>query len=421
MQHIYADHTFQMACDQFDLIADYLNVPANLRRRLLYPKRSVSVAVPVRMDDGTTELFHGYRVQHHLSIGPTKGGTRFAPSVTIGEVAALAMWMSWKCALAGLPYGGAKGGVNVDPRKLSAGELERLSRRYMQEMIPFIGPHTDIMGPDMGTNEQVMAWFMDTYSAYRGISVPEIVTGKPVSVGGTAGRRESTGRGVVYLIERAANLMKMKLSGGKAVIQGFGNVGAVAAQGLAYKNGMKVIAVSDIDGAYHNEHGVDIDEAEKYARNHRSLKGFRGAEPMPADEMLILPCDVLVPAAVSEVIHGGNAGKLKCRILAEAANGPTTVDADKILFERWNEIFVIPDILCNAGGVIVSYFEWIQSLQSLFWNETEVVDRLFRVLETSFSAVIKRSRDEKIPHRFAAMAIGVEKVMQARKDRGLFP
>ena len=421
MQHIYADHTFQMACDQFDLIADYLNVPANLRRRLLYPKRSVSVAVPVRMDDGTTELFHGYRVQHHLSIGPTKGGTRFAPSVTIGEVAALAMWMSWKCALAGLPYGGAKGGVNVDPRKLSAGELERLSRRYMQEMIPFIGPHTDIMGPDMGTNEQVMAWFMDTYSAYRGISVPEIVTGKPVSVGGTAGRRESTGRGVVYLIERAANLMKMKLSGGKAVIQGFGNVGAVAAQGLAYKNGMKVIAVSDIDGAYHNEHGVDIDEAEKYARNHRSLKGFRGAEPMPADEMLILPCDVLVPAAVSEVIHGGNAGKLKCRILAEAANGPTTVDADKILFERWNEIFVIPDILCNAGGVIVSYFEWIQSLQSLFWNETEVVDRLFRVLETSFSAVIKRSRDEKIPHRFAAMAIGVERVMQARKDRGLFP
>ena len=421
MQHIYADHTFQMACDQFDLIADYLDIPANLRSRLLYPKRSVSVAVPVRMDDGTTELFHGYRVQHHLSIGPTKGGTRFAPSVTIGEVAALAMWMSWKCALAGLPYGGAKGGVNVDPRKLSAGELERLSRRYMQEMIPFIGPHTDIMGPDMGTNEQVMAWFMDTYSAYRGISVPEIVTGKPVSVGGTAGRRESTGRGVVYLIERAANLMKMKLSGGKAVIQGFGNVGAVAAQGLAYKNGMKVIAVSDIDDAYHNEDGIDIDEAEKFVRKHRSLKGFRGAEPMSADQMLILPCDVLIPAAISEVIHGGNAGKLKCRILAEAANGPTTVDADKILFERWNEIFVIPDILCNAGGVIVSYFEWIQSLQSLFWNETEVVDRLFRVLETSFSAVIKRSRDEKIPHRFAAMAIGVERVMQARKDRGLFP
>jgi len=422
MQHIYADHTFQMACDQFDLIADYLSIPANLRERLLYPKRSVSVAVPVRMDDGSTQLFHGYRVQHHLSIGPTKGGTRFAPSVTIGEIGALAIWMSWKCALSGLPYGGAKGGVNVDPRKLSAGELERLSRRYMQEMIPFIGPHTDIMGPDMGTNEQVMAWFMDTYSAYRGISVPEIVTGKPVSIGGTAGRRESTGRGVVYLIERAANVMKMKLPGGKAVIQGFGNVGAVAAQGLAYKNGMKVIAVSDIDGAYHNQHGIDISEAEKYMRKHRgSLKGFPGAETMPADEMLTLPCDVLVPAAVSEVIHGGNAGQLKCRILAEAANGPTTVDADKILFERWNEIFVIPDILCNAGGVIVSYFEWIQSLQSLFWNETEVVDRLFRVLETSFSAVIKRSRDEKIPHRFAAMAIGVERVMQARKDRGLFP
>ena len=420
MQHIYSDPTFQMATDQFDLIADHLQIPKDLRDRLKFPKRSIGVSVPVRMDDGSTKLFHGYRVQHTLAMGPKKGGTRFGPTVTMGEVAALAMWMSWKCALAGLPYGGAKGGVYLD-RRLSVNELERLSRRYMQEMIPFIGPHTDIIGPDMGTNEQVMAWFMDTYSAYTGYSVPEIVTGKPVSIGGTQGRREATGRGIVYLIERAANMLKMKLAGGRAVVQGFGNVGAVAAQGLAYKGGMKVIAISDVTGAYHNERGVDVRAAERYALENGDLAGFSGAEPIPAEDLLTLRCDVLIPAAVSGVIHGGNAGKIQCRILAEGANGPTTVDADRVLFERWNEVFVIPDILCNAGGVIVSYFEWVQSLQSLFWNETEVVDRLFRLLETSFSSVIRRAREEKIPHRLAALAIGVERVMKARQYRGLFP
>jgi glutamate dehydrogenase (NAD(P)+) len=421
MQHIYSDPTFQLACDQFKLIADYIKIPVALRDRLMFPKRSITVAVPVKMDDGSVRVFEGYRVQHHLSMGPTKGGTRFAPSVNIGEVAALAMWMSWKCALAGLPYGGAKGGVNCDPRSLSAAELERLSRRYMAEMIQFIGPRTDIMGPDMGTNEQVMAWFMDTYSSRQGYSVPEIVTGKPLSVGGTYGRRESTGRGVVYLIERAAHLINFKLVGGTAVIQGFGNVGAIAALGLAYKNAMKVIAVSDLSGAYRNDNGIDIRAAEKYAAEHGSLQGYPEAESFSADELLTIPCDVLVPAAISGVIHGKNAAQIQCRILAEAANGPTTVEADKIFFERWQEIFVIPDILCNAGGVIVSYFEWVQSLQSFFWRETEVVDRLFRVLEQSFIAVIKRAKEEKIPHRIAAMAIGVEKVMRARTDRGLFP
>ena len=421
MQHIYSDPTFQLACDQFKLIADYINVPPGLRDRLMFPKRSITVAVPVRMDDGAVRVFEGYRVQHHLSMGPTKGGTRFAPSVTIGEVAALAMWMSWKCALAGLPYGGAKGGVQCDPRSLSVAELERLSRRYMAEMIPFIGPRTDIMGPDMGTNEQVMAWFMDTYSSRQGYSVPEIVTGKPLSVGGTYGRRESTGRGVGYLIERSAHLINFKLVGGTAVIQGFGNVGSIAARGLAYKNGMKVIAVSDVSGAYRNENGIDVRAAEKYAAEHGSLHGYPEAESFSPDELLTIPCDVLVPAAISGVIHGKNAGQIHCRILAEAANGPTTVEADKIFFERWQEIFVIPDILCNAGGVIVSYFEWVQSLQSFFWRETEVVDRLFRVLEQSFTSVIKRAKEEKIPHRIAAMAIGVEKVMRARTERGLFP
>jgi glutamate dehydrogenase (NAD(P)+) len=421
MQDIYSDPTFQMACDQFKVIADYLQISRSLRDRLMYPKRSIVVAVPVRMDDGSTQLFQGYRVQHTLSMGPTKGGTRFSTTVTIGEVAALSMWMSWKCALAGLPYGGAKGGVHVDPRKLSGNELERLSRRYMQEMIPFVGPHIDIMGPDMGTNEQVMAWFMDTYSANVGHSVPEIVTGKPVSVGGTAGRRESTGRGIVYLVERAAHLLKLKLNNGTAVIQGFGNVGAVTAQGLAYKNGMKIIGISDVTNAYYNQHGIDVRAAERHTREHGDLNGFSGAEPIPAQELLPLPCDVLVPAAVSGVINGENAGKIRCRLLAEGANGPTTVEADKILIDRRDEVFVIPDILCNAGGVIVSYFEWVQSLQSFFWNETEVVDRLFRVLEQSFGAMIKRAKEEKISHRFAALAIGVERVMKAHNARGLFP
>ena len=352
-------------------------------------------------------------------MGPTKGGTRFGSTVTMGEVAALAMWMSWKCALAGLPYGGAKGGVYIEG-KLTLGELERLSRRYMQEMIPFIGPHIDIMGPDMGTNEQVMAWFMDTYSAYKGFSVPEIVTGKPVSVGGTSGRRESTGRGVVYLIERAANVLKMSLAGGTAVIQGFGNVGAVVAQGLAFRNGMNIIGISDISGAYRNDKGVDIKAAERYVRDHGSLNGFPGAEQINPAEILTLECDVLVPSAVSGVVNGSNAAHLRCTILAEGANGPTTPEAD-IIIDKRGDIFVIPDILCNAGGVIVSYFEWIQSLQSFFWNETESVDRLFRILEQSFSSVIKRAKDEKISTRLAALAVGVERVMNARRDRGLYP
>jgi glutamate dehydrogenase (NAD(P)+) len=420
--HIYDDPAFAMATEQFRVIADYLELEENLRQRMLQPKRAIAVTLPVRRDDGRVEGFPGYRVQHHLALGPTKGGVRFHPSVTLGEVAALSMWMSWKCALTGLPYGGAKGGVAVDPRTLSLRELEALSRRYMQEMIPFVGPRTDIIGPDMGTNEQVMAWFMDTYSVYQGYAVPEIVTGKPVSVGGTVGRREATGRGVVYLVERALNVLKMQPSRCTVVIQGFGNVGAVAALGFAFKSEMKVIGLSDATAAFYNPKGIDVAAAEAYARKNRGLlEGFTGAERIPPDELLTLPCDVLVPAAVEAVITEKNAAKLRCRILAEAANGPTTPEADRILYERWNEIFVIPDILCNAGGVIVSYFEWVQGLQNTFWNETEVTDRLFRILEQAFSAVIKRARDAKIPHRIAAMAIGVERVVAAKRTRGLFP
>ena len=418
---IYADPAYAMATEQFQVIADYLNLDSNVRERMLHPKRAIAVTLPIHRDDGSIQTYQGYRVQHHLAMGPTKGGVRFHPSVSLGEVAALATWMSWKCALTGLPYGGAKGGVAVNPRDLSIRELESLSRRYMQEMIPCVGPHTDVIGPDMGTNEQVMAWFMDTYSVYKGYAVPEIVTGKPVSIGGTTGRREATGRGVVYLIERALDVLKMSPDKCTAVVQGFGNVGAVTALGLAYKDGMKITGISDAFAAFHREDGIDVGAAEKYVNQHGSLAGFTEADLISPDELLTLPCDVLVPAAVEGVITEKNAAQLRCRILAEAANGPTTPAADRILFERWNEIFVIPDILCNAGGVIVSYFEWVQGLQQFFWNESEVMDKLFRILEQAFAAVTKRAREAKIPHRVAAMAIGVERVLAAKKSRGLFP
>jgi glutamate dehydrogenase (NAD(P)+) len=419
--HIYDDEVFGMACAQFDVIANYLQIDKNDRDRLMFPKRAIAVTLPVHMDDGSTRTFQGYRVQHHLTLGPTKGGTRFAPSLSMGETAALAMWMSWKCALSNLPYGGAKGGVACDPSKLSRTELEGVSRRYMQEMIPFVGPHTDIMGPDMGTNEQIMAWFMDTYSVYQGYTVSEIVTGKPVAVGGTEGRREATGRGVVYLVERAMDMLKVDPEKCTAIVQGFGNVGSVAALSLALKTGVKVVGLSDHTAAMYNAKGIDVKAAEQHAFKKGNLRAFAQDDHVDPNELLTMKCDVLVPAAVDRVITEHNAAKLQCRILAEGANGPTTPGADRVLDERWDEVFVIPDILCNAGGVIVSYFEWVQGLQSFLWTETEVTDKLFRILEHSFSQVIRRAKEHKISHRTAAMAIGVERVLKAKQTRGLFP
>ncbi|MCK1328956.1 Glu/Leu/Phe/Val dehydrogenase [Bradyrhizobium sp. CW9] len=417
---IYSGPVFEMARQQFKTIADHLGIPELDRDRLLYPKRAIAVSCPIHRDDGRTEVFQGYRVQHHLTLGPTKGGTRFAPSVDVGEVAALAVWMSWKCALAGLPYGGAKGGITVDPYTLSQRELEALSRRYMQEMIPFVGPHTDVMAPDMGTNEQVMAWFMDTYSMYQGQTVNEIVTGKPVSAGGTLGRREATGRGVAYLVGRALDHLGIKAGSATAVVQGFGNVGAVAALALA-ERGVKILGVSDHTAAYYDPAGLNIAELQRYAARHGHLAGFSAHGLIEAADLLVQRCDILVPAAIEQVITGDNASRLKCRILAEGANGPTTPEADLILQERADEIFVLPDILCNAGGVIVSYFEWVQDLQRLFWEEAEVFDRLYRILERSFQQVIARARQDRISHRMAAMAIGVSVVQSAKQTRGLFP
>ena len=416
---VYDHPTFQMACRQFDQVADILQIPDAERARLKFPKRSMTVAVPIHRDDGRVEVFTGYRVQHHLTLGPTKGGLRYHPDVTLGEVAALAMWMSWKCALTGLPYGGAKGGITCDPRLLSVKELERLTRRYTQEMIPFIGPQIDVMAPDVGTNEQTMAWMMDTYSMHMGSTVPSIVTGKPVALGGSLGRREATGRGVGYLINRAMDVIGLAAGGATAIVQGFGNVGSVTAYSLA-KYGVKVIAVSDVGGGLSNRHGLDLWKLEKHFTEHHTLQGFAEAEFITNEQMLITPCDILVPAAMERQITGANAGHIQCRILAEAANGPTTPEADAILAQR-PEIFLIPDVLCNAGGVVVSYFEWVQDLQSFFWTETEVMDKLFRILEGAFTQILALHKKQNISMRMAALSLGVKRVQEAKRLRGLFP
>jgi glutamate dehydrogenase (NAD(P)+) len=414
------DHpTFRMAAQQFDLVADRLQIPSEDRARLKFPKRSMIAALPIRRDYGTVEVFSGYRVQHHLTLGPTKGGLRYHPDVALGEVAALAMWMSWKCALTGLPYGGAKGGIACDPGKLSSSELERLTRRYTQEMIPFIGPQVDIMAPDVGTNEQTMAWMMDTFSTHMGYAVPGIVTGKPVGLGGSLGRRESTGRGVAYLINRAMDVIGLEPGKATAVVQGYGNVGSVTAHSLA-KQGLRVVAISDASGGLYNENGIDLWKLDEHVQKVKVVTGFNEAQAISNDQLLSTACDVLVPAALERQITGENAGLIQCRVLAEAANGPTTPEADEIISQR-GEIFVIPDILCNAGGVVTSYFEWVQDLQSFFWSESEVMDKLFRILETAFVQTLAMSRKEKISMRLAALSLGVKRVQEAKRMRGLFP
>ena len=416
---IYKHPTFDMACEQFDLVADILQMPQAERARVKYPKRSVIVAVPVRMDSGEVKVFPGYRVQHHLTLGPTKGGMRFHQDVALGEVAALAMWMSWKCALTGLPFGGAKGGVACNPRALSIGEVERITRRFTQEIISFIGPQMDIPAPDVGTNEQTMAWMMDTYSNQFGHAVPGVVTGKPVNLGGSLGRREATGRGVAFLVSRTLQTLGINAGSCTAVVQGYGNVGSVAAQTMA-RDGIKIVAISDADGGLFNAGGIDLPALDAHLAEHRTVVGFTEAEPISNEELLLLKCDVLVPAALERQITAHNAAKIQCRILAEAANGPVTPDADVILNQR-EELFIIPDILCNAGGVVVSYFEWVQDLQSFFWSEAEVMDKLYRIMDTAFAQTLALARQQKLPMRMAALSLGVKRVADAKRQRGLFP
>lgn len=416
---LYDSDVFRMACRQFDKAADAINLPEAIRDRTKYPRRCLAVALPIQREDGSVTVFEGYRVQHNLSTGPSKGGVRFHQDVTIGEVAALAMWMSWKCSLVGLPYGGAKGGVIVDPRQLSEKELEHLSRRYMQELVSFVGPHTDVPAPDVGTNEKIMGWMMDTYSNHVGHVVPAVVTGKPIALGGSQGRREATGAGVAYLIKKYLEDMKVAIADATIAIQGFGNVGSEAALALA-DYGAKIVAISDYTGGIHNANGVDVRKALNYIRYQKVLRDFDGGEPITNEALLELNCTVLVPAALERVITEQNAPKLKCRLLAEAANGPTTNGADRIIEER-GDIEIVPDVLCNSGGVIVSYFEWLQNLSSFYWDRDEVMRKLYGILDKAKDSVEYQKRKFKFSRRLAALTLGIQRVADAKQSRGLFP
>jgi len=407
----------EMAVQQFDIAAAALNLDSNVARRLRRPDRAMIVSVPTRMDNGQVEVFTGYRVQHNDVLGPFKGGIRYHPAVNLGEVSALAMWMTWKCSLVGLPLGGGKGGISCDPAELSRHELQSMTRRYTAEILNFIGPEVDVPAPDMGTNEQVMAWIMDTYSQHKGHAVPEVVTGKPVAIGGTLGRREATGRGVSYVISEAAKHLGIDLSSCTAVVQGFGNVGSVVVKELSTA-GVKIIGVSDRTGGYHDEKGLPVDRLLELASKNHILEGCPFGEKISNADLLELKCDILVPAALEMQITKDNADRIQCRILAEGANGPTTVEADRILAEK--EIFLIPDILANAGGVVVSYFEWVQDLQNFFWTEDEVNKKLRDILVKAFHEVVSMSIQKKVNMRQAALMIGIERVARAMLWRGLY-
>ena len=409
--------TSDMAVRQFDVAANKLGIDPNVAARLRRPDRAMIVSVPTRMDDGSVHVFTGYRVQHNDVLGPFKGGMRYHPAVNLGEVSALAMWMTWKCSLVGLPLGGAKGGIACDPAHLSSSELQSMTRRFTAEILNIIGPEVDVPAPDMGTNEQVMAWIMDTYSQHKGHAVPEIVTGKPVAIGGTLGRREATGRGVVYMIIEAARYLGIDLSKCTAAVQGFGNVGSVAVKELA-NIGVKIIGVSDRTGGFVDTKGLPVDKLLEVADKNHSLEGCPYGDKISNDEVLELKCDILVPAALEMQITEKNAARVQCRILAEGANGPTTPEADAILHDKG--VFLIPDILANAGGVVVSYFEWVQDLQNFFWNEAEVNNKLREILLKAFQEVLAMSQKQSVNMRLAALMIGIDRVARAMLWRGFY-
>ena len=409
--------TSEMAVQQFDIAADKLVIDPNVAARLRRPERAMIVSVPTRMDDGRVHVFTGYRVQHNDVLGPFKGGIRYHPAVNLGEVSALAMWMTWKCSLVGLPLGGAKGGIACDPAKLSRNELQSMTRRFTAEILNIIGPEVDVPAPDMGTNEQVMAWIMDTYSQHKGHAVPEVVTGKPVAIGGTLGRRDATGRGVVYMISEAAKHLGIDLAKCTAAVQGFGNVGSVAVRELA-NIGVKIIAVSDRTGGFVDIKGLPVDKLLEVADKNHSLEGCPYGDRISNEELLELKCDVLLPAALEMQITQANAGRLQCRILAEGANGPTTPEADAIIKEKG--IFLLPDILANAGGVVVSYFEWVQDLQNFFWTEEEVNKKLRDILVKAFDEVFHMSKKHAVDMRMAALMIGIDRVARAMLWRGFY-
>jgi glutamate dehydrogenase (NAD(P)+) len=410
---------YRTAVAQFDQAVPHADVHEDIAERLRYPERATIVSIPVRLDTGRRVIFPGYRVQHSSVLGPTKGGVRYDPEVSLGECAALAVWMTWKCALLRLPYGGAKGGVRCNARELSMAELARITRRFTAELAPFIGPQLDIPAPDMATNEQTMAWMMDTYSMQKGYAVPEIVTGKPVSLGGSLFRHEATGAGVVMVIERACERLGWDLAAQRCVVQGFGNVGGIAASEL-FAKGASVIGVSDISGGVYASDGLDVPALHAYVTEHGSLEGLEtGVTRITNEELLELECDVLAVAAREDQITGANAGNLRCRLLAEGANGPTTIDGDRILAERG--IPVLPDILTNAGGVTVSYFEWVQDLGRLFWDRDEIRRRLSEKMADAFDRVWDVAQERGIRLRDAALVAAIREVSAALEARGIYP
>ncbi|RMH06855.1 MAG: Glu/Leu/Phe/Val dehydrogenase [Nitrospirae bacterium] len=413
------DHpTFRLAVAQFDQAAEAMDLHPDLRERLKTPQRALTVSLPIRMDDGTVKVFIGYRVQHDSARGPSKGGIRYHQDINLGEIAALAMWMTWKTALVGVPYGGAKGGVKVNASTLSMRELERLTRRYAAEIFPLIGPDKDIPATDIGTNSQVMAWIMDTYSQQVGYAVPGAVTGKPLSIGGSLGREEATGRGVVNVTLEAMRHLGIELDKTSVVVQGFGNVGSHTAR-IMHEVGAKVIGVSDFSGGLYNPHGLDIPRLLQHTQHGLPVTESRLGEVITNEELLTLDCTVLIPAAISEQITKHNASNLRCRILTEAANGPTTIEADDILRDRG--IFIIPDILANSGGVIVSYFEWVQDVQRFFWKEEDIRQRLREIITTAFHRTLLFAQAKKTTMRMAALMHGINQVAQAHTVRGLYP
>ena len=409
----------RLAVAQLDQTAARMELDENIWERLRVPQRALVVSFPFRRDDyETVETVFGYRVQHLLTMGPTKGGLRYDLDVDLGEVTALAIWMTWKCAIMGLPFGGAKGGVRIDPRSLSRQELQRITRRYTSEIIEIIGPDRDIPAPDLGTDEQVMSWIMDTYSQQKGFAVPGVVTGKPIEIGGSHGRREATGRGVMTCAAEACREIGLDLGGAKVVVQGYGQVGGTAAR-IASDLGARVVAVSDVASGVYQEKGLDLAAVDAWLAEHDTLAGFPGADRVTNAELLTLPCDILVPAAIQNQITAENADRIRCRLLVEGANGPTSLEADSILADRG--IVVVPDILANAGGVTVSYFEWVQGLQQFFWTEREVNERLVELMKRAFAEVQAVAEQEGVDLRTAALMRGIHRVAEAKRRRGVFP
>ena len=418
-ESLHADESaWETALAQLDEAAELMGLASGVHEILRAPKRALIVSVPFRLDDGGTRVYEGYRVHHNVTRGPAKGGIRYHPDVSLDEVKALAMWMTWKSAIAGIPFGGAKGGISMDPRELSRAELERMTRRYASEILPLIGPERDIPAPDMNTNEEIMSWIMDTYSINKGYSVPGVVTGKPVSIGGSKGRSGATSRGVMYMVFKTLKALGRSIDEVSVAIQGYGKVGGFAAQ-LLHDAGCRVVAVSDVEGGLYNEKGLDPEAINRHKNEANSVKGFARADEISNSELLEVPCDVLIPAAIEGVITVKNADAVQAEVVCEAANGPVTFEADKVLNDRG--VFVVPDILANSGGVTVSYFEWVQDIQAYFWSDDEVNDRLRQIMERSFDEVYALAGEKGLSLRQAAHWIGVGRVAEAHLTRGLFP